>query len=109
MTKAQEIELLRQFIAAIPEDSYLKPALQAVIPFIQSEMQSDFFPDIVGAFRARIDEINRLQDQIKNAKIDYEYIRKQENDLKTLANSHVEILNRARKDIAAIREKLSNV
>lgn len=46
MTKAQEIEALKNFIKSIPSDSYLAPWLESVLPIVESDMDSDIIPFI---------------------------------------------------------------
>ena len=42
MTKQSELEALREFIARLPEDSYLRPWLSSVLPEIECDIRSDF-------------------------------------------------------------------
>ncbi len=46
MTKNQEIETLRAFIATLPEASYLRPWLTDILPDIQREIACDYIPAI---------------------------------------------------------------
>jgi hypothetical protein len=44
MTKAQEIEALRAFAESLPENTYLRPWLRDVLPIVERDITSDFFP-----------------------------------------------------------------
>lgn len=44
MNKAEEIEALSAFAAALPVDSYLRGWLGSVLPYIISDIRSDIFP-----------------------------------------------------------------
>jgi len=44
MTKQQEIAALRTFAESLPENTYLRPWLRDVLPIIERDITSDFFP-----------------------------------------------------------------
>jgi len=44
MTKQQEIAALRAFAESLPENTYLRPWLRDVLPIIERDITSDFFP-----------------------------------------------------------------
>ena len=44
MTKQHEIESLKAFALSLPMDSYLRPWIESVIPQVESEIRSDFYP-----------------------------------------------------------------
>ncbi len=44
MLKSKEIEILRECVEKLGADSYCGPWLQDQIPFIESDMRSDFLP-----------------------------------------------------------------
>lgn len=44
MTKAQEIHRLEAFIASLPNDTYLRPWLAAVLPEVRDALQQDILP-----------------------------------------------------------------
>lgn len=42
MTKQQEIDALRKFTASLPQDSYLRPWLDDVLPQVEQDIRNDF-------------------------------------------------------------------
>ena len=42
MTKAEEIAALARFTSSIPEDSYLRPWLESVLPEVAADIRNDF-------------------------------------------------------------------
>jgi hypothetical protein len=42
MTKAEEINVVKNFTASLPADSYLRPWLESVLPEIEADIRSDF-------------------------------------------------------------------
>ena len=44
MTKQQEIAALRAFAESLPDNTYLRPWLRDVLPTIERDITSDFFP-----------------------------------------------------------------
>lgn len=44
MTKDQEIETLNAFIQSLPQDSYLRPWLEYVLPEITQDITNDIYP-----------------------------------------------------------------
>ena len=46
MTKSQELAIIDKAIAALPQDSYLRPWLIGIRPEIEALMRSDILPEI---------------------------------------------------------------
>lgn len=46
MTKDQEIETLNAFIQTLPQDSYLRPWLEYVLPEITQDITNDIYPTV---------------------------------------------------------------
>jgi hypothetical protein len=44
MTKAQEIAALRAFAESLPENTYLRPWLMDILPIVERDITSDYFP-----------------------------------------------------------------
>ena len=44
MTKQEEIAALRAFAESLPENTYLRPWLRDVLPIVERDITSDFFP-----------------------------------------------------------------
>src|ERR1019366_5990203 len=42
MTKAEELNAVKNFTASLPTDSYLRPWLESVLPEIEADIPSDF-------------------------------------------------------------------
>jgi hypothetical protein len=42
MTKAEELNAVKNFTASLPTDSYLRPWLESVLPEIEADIRSDF-------------------------------------------------------------------
>jgi CHAD domain-containing protein len=66
MTKEQEICRLREFTKNFTADSYLGPWLAAVIPTVESNIQSDIIPYIT--VTDEIAEAKRLRDENREAR-----------------------------------------
>lgn len=72
-SKADEIGFLKNFIASLPEGSYLGDWMKHVAPFVESDIRSDIFPSVAPAdARKEADEIIkaakvRAEDLIKSA------------------------------------------
>jgi hypothetical protein len=51
MTKAEEIQAVKDFTASLPKDSYLRPWLESSLPEIEADIRSDFMvsPSITAA------------------------------------------------------------
>lgn len=72
-SKADEIGYLKNFIAGLPEDSYLADWMKHAAPFVEADIRNDIFPSIVPSdARKEADEIvaaakERAADLIKSA------------------------------------------
>lgn len=44
MTKQEEIAALRAFAESLPDNTYLRPWLRDVLPIVERDITSDFFP-----------------------------------------------------------------
>lgn len=51
MNKADELKILADAAKKLGKDSYLGDALLELLPFVESEMRSDIFPDLAGSIR----------------------------------------------------------
>ena len=58
MTKAQEINVIKEFTASLPKDSYLRPWLESSLPEIEADIRNDF-PVSPSIALARV-ECNRM-------------------------------------------------
>jgi hypothetical protein len=60
MSKADEIGMLRAFVASLPPGSYLGPWLLSVLPEIEADMKGDIFPSVTPEdTRKRCDAIEK--------------------------------------------------
>lgn len=61
MTKTQEIETIKTFTMSLPQDSYLRPWLEEVMPQIEADIRNDFPVHVM-----TISQMNRHCAQIEN-------------------------------------------
>ena len=86
MTKQQEIEAIRGFIATLPVDSYIRPWLDNVLPEVESEIRNDFMVSpSLRATRLQCDALladtqAQCQEMLAKAKAQFERIMKTTND-----------------------------
>ena len=52
MTKAEELKILSDAAKKLGKDSYLGGALLELLPFVESEIRSDIYPDLAGTIRS---------------------------------------------------------
>jgi cell division septum initiation protein DivIVA len=95
MTKAQEINAIKEFTANLPKDSYLRPWLESSLPEIESDIRNDF-PVSPAINLARV-ECNRM---LEAEKRDCQVLR--ENAERQAAN----IVKQANQQADSIRNRL---
>lgn len=60
MSKAEEIQRLRAFVASLPPGTYLGPWLLAVLPQVEADMRGDIFPSVTPSdTRLRCEEMEK--------------------------------------------------
>lgn len=64
LAKAEEIKIFEAAVKKLGKDSYLGPALAALIPYLESDMRSDIEPDLKGYIDARTRELDDLTGRV---------------------------------------------
>ncbi len=94
MTKQQEIAALRAFAESLPENTYLRPWLMDVLPIVERDITSDFFP-------APFLPAEWKRERMEEAKHQAQHIVSQANNSYFIANQEAK---RVRDDAARRRE-----
>ena len=68
MTKQQEIDILIQTADTLGDDSYMGPSLKKLIPWIESEIRSDFEPSLVTELKSAKEEVEYHKDLLNKLK-----------------------------------------
>ncbi|MFZ2961064.1 MAG: hypothetical protein WA705_29650 [Candidatus Ozemobacteraceae bacterium] len=109
MTKEQEIDALKAFIKSIPRDSYIVPMLIAAMPVIESDIKSDFEPDLQGFINGLQRQKEELEQQIKTLQKDIitgnEAVKKQQSEAAYLARQSDQL----RKQLRGLQDGLKTV
>lgn len=73
MTRQQELAALDNFIQSLPEDTYIRPCLEAYRPIIARDMEVDFIPDLA-TFR---NQAHDLKCEVTEARAQLAHLEKQ--------------------------------
>jgi RNAse (barnase) inhibitor barstar len=104
MTKTQEIEHLRAFVAALPKDSYLADILAPTVDTITDMIRNDIaLPSRLYCVWSDLARANEEQNTLAAQ------IREQRQELAQLEQSHARFIERRMRDLAEIREKMSDL
>lgn len=78
MTKHEEIETLRKFVAGLPRDSYLRDVLEPFLPQFEKGVICDYAPSVMQSWEHRLEAemetkearaaLKAVEDEIKKAK-----------------------------------------
>jgi hypothetical protein len=78
MTKHEEIETLRKFVAGLPRDSYVRDALEPFLLEFERGVYSDYVPSVFQSWEHRLEAemetkearaaLKAVEDEIKKAK-----------------------------------------
>lgn len=103
LSKADEIQILRDFVAGLPQPSYLHIVLEPFVEEFANDVYCDLVPPIHESWQARIDARNEAVEEQKRV----EEIRKEGRELQR----EIQLLENAqegiKKQIRELRDRLS--
>jgi len=91
--KAEEIKILETAAKKLGENSYLGPAILALLPALEADMRSDFMPDLVGYLNCMEKDLAAKKEDLKDAEARIKALNQlkldRENELRRL-ETHIE-------------------
>lgn len=99
LSKHEELDRLDAFIASLPEDTYLRPALTSFRPFIERDMTDDFIPELDRYRNQAVEYAHEAQ----RAKLEVEKLRKEVDDLHRQRRGAMEKLNSIGAEVVVAR------
>lgn len=104
MNKAQEIELLNEYISKVGKDSYLFSFLEDVKHSIERDIQSDFIPQY--SLNEYIQEVEKTAKQLKELEASKRKVELELNELNKFKDT---VKNQIRSKLSTLQDALTNI
>lgn len=102
MTKLKELLILQGAIDALGNDSYLGPALEKFYEYAESQMRSDFEPNIVGEYRRLVEETHAKKEELKKLHEELDVIKRNMRDTNITYENASERLRVVRDEVKSL-------
>jgi septal ring factor EnvC (AmiA/AmiB activator) len=106
MNKVEELAILSAAAKKLGNDSYLGGALLALLPFVESQMRSDIFPDLAGSIRMLENDIVENRKSLKSLE---ERIAEKKMELGALESSVISAKRVKEESSSALREMMNKL
>ncbi len=105
LSKQEELDRLDAFIASLPEDTYLRPALTSFRPYIERDMRSDFIPDLEMLWYKAVES----NQDVQRAKLEVAELTKEVNDLHRQRRGALEKLHSIGAEVTVARQSFNEL
>lgn len=103
LSKTDEIQILRDFVAGLPQPSYLHIILEPFVEEFANDVYCDFVPPIHESWQARIDARNEAVEEQKKVEEIRKEAREIQREIQLLKNAQDGI----KEQIRELRDRLS--
>ncbi len=109
MTKQEEIEKLTRFTKRLPEDSYIRPMLEELLPYIADQIRQDFMPDPIAARDKAFTDLLQFKQEIKDLQLAYNAIKNKADETERTITRNRNEIARTIETAADLRAKLAHI